>query len=194
MKSEVTPTLFAVGALIVCGDEFAAITETNTSRKSVKIAGQLSYPMETVEDFDSDDSATLCRACKEEVDLNIGHEKFILLNSVETRPGVELRNYFVEISLKDSVGIGSFVYEVTGLEWLPLQEVISSKGRLRFRPGVHETVTDYFRLQSDPEKFKPSEYGHTDLADQIPTEVYDLVDSGVNGKEAVSRYLFRGQP
>ncbi|MFA5932536.1 MAG: hypothetical protein WCV81_05215 [Microgenomates group bacterium] len=194
MKSEIQPTLFAVGALIVCGGEFAAVTEENTSRKSVKIAGQQTHPMETIEDFDKDDSATLCRACKEEVKLIINPENFVLLNSVETRPSVELRNYFVNISAKDLVGRGEFIDEVSPVEWLPLQEVISSKGSLRFRPGVFETVSDYMRLQSNPSNFKPGEYGHTDLVDQIPSEVYGLVDSGVNGKEAVFRWLHQRQP
>lgn len=192
MKVDVEPTLFAVGALIVCDDEFAAVTEKNTSRKSVKVAGQQTHPMETVEDFDQNDLATLTRACKEEVALDIQQKDVIFLNTIETRPGVELRNYLVIISSKDLVKRGSFIDEVSSVKWVPLQEVILSKGSLRFRPGVHETVSDHFRLKSDPEVYQPGEYRYRELADQIPSKVYDLVDSGLSGKEAVSQWFLRG--
>lgn len=189
MKVDVEPTLFAVGALIVCGDEFAAVTEKNTSRKSVKLAGQQTYPMETVEDYDQDDWATLIRACREEVKLDVNKEDIIFLNAVETRPGVELRNYVVKIPSKNLVGSGDFIDEVSAADWVSLNEVISSRGSLRFRPGVHETVADYFRHLSDPERFQPAQHGHKELVDQIPEHIYGLVEAGLTRTQAVSQYF-----
>lgn len=194
MKIETKPALFAVGVLIVCRDEFAVVTEANTSRKSVKLAGQQTYPMETVKDCDQDDLATLIRACREEVKLDVSRGGLVFLNVVETRPGVELRNYVVKIPSKSLIGRGDFIDEVSAVDWVSLNEVISSRGSLRFRPGVHETVTDYFRHLSDPERFQPAQHGHRELVDQIPEHIYGLVETGLSRTEAVSQWFHLEQP
>lgn len=196
MEVEIKPTLFAVGALIVCGDEFAVVTETKTNPKSVKVEGQETFPMETVEDYDTGDFATLGRACSEEVTVPTQRIKGITrLNTIETRPGVELRNYAVELHSKEGVDRGAFIDEVSPVVWVPLTEVVKSRGRLRFRPGVYETVVDYYSMRAHPDNFEAGEHRHSQLVDQIPQEVYRLaLEDGLNGREAVSRWLVRPQP
>lgn len=195
MEVEIKPTLFAVGALIVCNDELAVVMETRTSSKSVKVEGQETFPMETVEDYDTGDFATLGRACSEEVTVPTELIKAITrLNTVETRPGVELRNYAVELHSKKGVERGTFIDEVSPVEWILLTEVIRNRGRLRFRPGVYETVVDFYRLRSGKENFEIGEHRHFQLIDQIPGEIYRLIEeTGLSGKEAVSQYFSRQQ-
>lgn len=191
MKIDMEPTLFGVGTLIICGNEFAVVTEAETSPKSAKVEGQETFPMETVEPFDTGDFATIGRACSEEVNLRLDQTGGIIqLNTVEPRPGVELRNYIVEVSSRESVGRGSFVDEVSPVKWVKIDEVIKSGGKLRFRPGVYETVIDYYRYKLNPIKFQPGEHRHFQLIDQIPDLVYYLVlEEGFSGREAVSRWL-----
>lgn len=188
-REKLAPQLHAVAIAVVCGEECAIITETRTSRKSVKIAGQDAIPMETQEDFDGSDEATIGRACVEEIRLAPEDvRRQVFLNRVETRPTVELRGYALEVDSKSVVGRGEFEDEVSPVKWVPLSEIIGAKGSLRFRPGTIETVIDYLRFRQNPESFTTGDHLHTELVDQIPEVVYHFVEAGFSGKEAVSQW------
>lgn len=196
MVTEAKPTLFGVGVLIIYESELAVVKETRTSKRSVKIEGQQTFPMETVEEFDEDDYATIKRACSEEIAVSDGGVRVIIpLNIIETRPGVQLRNYAVEVSSKDAVRRGSFVDEVSDIEWISLEEVVRFKGKLRFRPGVYEAVNDYRWMRMSPENYRLKKYNSLELADKIPADVFNWVlDEGLSGIEAVSRWNVLQQP
>lgn len=190
MLVDAKPTLFGVGALIVYGDEFAVVCETMTNPRTAKVAGQETFPMETVESSDTGDFMTIGRACSEEVKVPMEQIKPIRqLNSIRLRPDVEVRNYLVELLSKDGVESGTFTHEVSSVRWIPLREAIDAKRTLRFRPGVTKTIEDLLDMRRDPEAYTIRKHGYHDLEDKIPPYVFKMVlEGGLSGKEAVFRW------
>lgn len=197
-----------VSALIVVSSDpnrgIATIQEQRTKRATNKLAGQRTHPMETVEiigAFNRRGRYLLKRERHEEAydrlekqeahlanfDLMSAPRKF--LGVVELAPQTVLYNRVFLAPPNVSVILGSESAEVGRLRWTPLEELLDQK---RFdlpilRPGVYESATELWRFLKDPSTFYPRAYGFDQIRDRIPTEMFDLVESGFNVRAAASR-------
>lgn len=192
--SEIEERTTGVGALIVVADthrpDFLTIEETRTKRSSGKLKGMRSLPMETVEDGETHQQA-LARLLQEEVRLNTvclaGELIRLKLGRYELTPGVVLHAYVIEAPRDSGISVGSGV-DVQRPEWTSIEEVLAtSRGSLRFRPGVKEIITTYLDYLQDKESFQQVIYSSDELANTVPNDVYDLIDQGTNETEALSQ-------
>lgn len=170
--------LSGVGALIVeSGNQirsFLVIQELRSNQRTNKLAGMLSLPMETMEEGENY-VQSLRRLFKEEVVIgSCNEEEGRELCICELLPGVVLHAFLFESTKEDLIQPGSFIDEVSNVDWIRLEEVMNtSENSLRFRPGVYEVVKSYFDLQNDPAKFKPPVFRAHELKHHIPSELFE---------------------
>lgn len=172
---EIVETLAGVGALIITPDGyFLSIEEGRTSRKTGKIKGMRSLPMETIEAAETHDQA-LKRLLKEEVSLEELNDctNLTKLCRVQLTPGIWLHAYLMPINYRLQAKDGTHK-DALNPKWVHVSEVLKSDPRDRlFRPGTREVVKSYLRFQrntnSQPELCFRCE-------DEIPQEVFDKLE------------------
>lgn len=179
MVEDLVEQLSGVGALIVeSGNQdrsFLVIQELRSNQRTNKLAGMLSLPMETMEEGENY-VQSLRRLFKEEVVVDsYSEEKGIELCICELLPGVVLHAFLFETTKEGLIQVGSFVDEVSNVDWIKLEEAMNTpENSLRFRPGVYEVVKSYFDLQNDPVKFRPPVFRAHELKHHIPVELFKI--------------------
>lgn len=178
-----------VGAFMVCGNEFLGIQEGRPKRKTGKLRGMWSLPMETVKDGEAHSDA-LIRLWQEEITPGPENNHIKLedkLCVVQFTPGVWLHSYVFESTSCFPAALGSSAGEILGVRWISLSEVLNDPiGSLRFRPGVYETVLSYSEYQSKMGDWSALRFPQTRV--QVPSKVYDLIESGISQNEVLLHF------
>lgn len=174
-----------VGALIISPDHqhFLTIKELETSRRTNKLKGMRSIPMESTEPKETLDQ-TLDRLFKEEVDIwprSLRGE----LCRCELARGVVARIYLYEISPDTKISGGSHSTEVTDVGWTSIEDAFFAPFGL-FRPGVYEALQSYLQIDAS-EKYNPHFYRYDELWNNIPRYLFDIAE-GATQKRGLSRY------
>lgn len=175
-----------VGALTIYENCFLGVQEGRPKRKTAKLSGMWSLPMETVEDGETHSDA-LIRLWQEEITPGAEAGKIELKNElciVQLTPGVWLHSYIFESTSCFPAALGSSRGEILGARWISISEVLNDPiGSLRFRPGVYETVLSYSQYRSKKDDWSALIFPQTRV--QVPSQVYDLIESGVSQNEAL---------
>lgn len=203
-----------VGAFIVVPENiergFLTVQELTGKRLTSKLAGMRTLPMETVERGETHEMA-LRRMLFESADTGKSGEEIGLsfvkdkdhltkqkLARCELSLGVVLHAYLIETTPDVVTRPGSWTHEVGEVEWTTLDDILlQPTGTLRFRPGVYETTLGYLQyLESLREGrcFSPSMYRYSELKNQVPSTVFDLMESGAIGTEVQSLLVQSPQP
>lgn len=195
MVIESVERVTGVGALVVSpNDQFLCITELRPKRLTGKLAGMKSLPMETVEGGESHQEA-LIRLFQEEVKIGVDNslDKPLKLCTGQLTPGVWLHAYLFDVNSELVIQSGSELNEIGEVSWMSIEDVLKSEvGNLRFRPGVREVLLSFREYRKNPANFQPKAY-HT-MIDRVPEEIFDLIDSGLSQREALSRLGYYLQP
>lgn len=188
-----------VMALVVIPEDldagFLSITEQRFKRASNRIKGARSMPMET-SDPGENDNQTLARLFQEEIkivssSINIGQEP---LSLIEIAPSTVGNAYLVEVASDVKAITGSDTGDVDNIVWTKFDEVLSTPaGSLVFRPGVFEIVDSYFQYLRKSDHSQPPFIPYSQIMHPVPTELFDLLDQGINESIVLSRFGFPGQ-
>lgn len=172
---EVAEVLAGVGALIVTPDGyFLSIEEGRTSRKTGKIKGMRSLPMETMEVGETHEQA-LERLFKEEVSAKELSDRIDppKLCRVQLTPKVWLHAYLIPVNYRFQVEAGTHK-DALNPRWVHIDEVLNSDPENRqFRPGTREVVRSYLEFQQNT-NFRPRLFFRCE--DEIPQEVFDKLE------------------
>lgn len=173
---EIVETLAGVGALIITPDGyFLSIEEGRTSRRTGKIKGVRSLPMETIEAGETHQQA-LERLLKEELsaeELN-NHTDLIKLCRVQLTPGVWLHAYLIPVNLRFQAQAGTHK-DASNPKWVHINELLGSNPKDRlFRPGTREVIESYLKFGAN-NNFQPDV--HFRCKDEIPQEVFDALEA-----------------
>lgn len=172
---EITEVLAGVGALIITPDGyFLSIEEGRTSRKTGKIKGMRSLPMETIEIGETHGQA-LERLLKEEVSAKklTNYASSAKLCRVQLTPGVWLHAYLIPANHRFRVEAGTHK-DALNPKWVHIDEVINCDPKNRqFRPGTREVVKSYLEFQQD-NSFHAGLYFRCE--GEIPQEVFDELE------------------
>lgn len=185
MSIEISSEIAGVGAFIVNkanpDQGFITVQESITKRKTNKLAGMRSYPMETIEPGENHDQA-LQRLFQEEIFIEPTiYSPKIKLGQFTLLPGVSLHTYLFEIGSDITIAVGSAAKEVKDPRWTTFQEVLEAPFGT-FRAGVYETVVGYLAYLRDPVNFQIGTYAR--LRDWIPDEIFDFMETGFTKAEA----------
>lgn len=203
MLAELQEKVAGVGILIVVPEDrdrgFISLRELRSRRSTHKVAGSRTLPMESTNPGENW-VQTLARLTREEIQLqNFTYNPDEVMSqkvcTCELRPAVYVSIHLLQLSPEVDVIIGSESQEVSDLRWMPFQEVIEApKNDLSLRPGSREAVLSYLDYLKNPAGFLPSVYKYTDLIDQVPDVIFDLIEGGVSLKEALFRLGWASAP
>lgn len=172
---EIAETLAGVGLLIITPNGyFLSIKEARTSRRTAKIKGMCSLPMETIESGETHDQA-LERLLKEEVSVKelSGRTDLTKLCRVQLTPGVWLHAYLIPVNLRFQAEAGTHE-DALNPKWAHINEVLNSNPNDRlFRPGTREVIESYLESQRN-NNFQPGLYFRCE--DEISQEVFDELE------------------
>lgn len=183
-----------VGAFIVDAQNplrgFVTVEEMTTKKKTNKLRGMKTYPMETIERGE-DHNQALDRLFQEEVTMTptLALTR-IKLGQYELIPGVMLHTYLFEANSDVMALIGSASSEVRDPKWTTFEEVKSASIGA-FRAGVYETVMNYLDYLRNPRNFQTRTY--INLRDRIPQEVFEFIAGGASEKEALYHWIALGK-
>lgn len=173
---EIIETLAGVGALIITPDGYLlSIEEGRSSRRTGKIKGMRSLPMETTEDGETHKKA-LERLLKEEVSAEELSDctDSTKLCRVQLAPGVWLHAYLIPVNHRFQVKAGTHK-DALNPKWVHISKVLNSDPKdRRFRPGTREVIESYLEFHQN-NTFQPGLYFR--CRDEIPQEVFDELDS-----------------
>lgn len=173
---EFVETLAGVGLLIITANGyFLSIEEARTNRRTAKIKGMRSLPMETIESGETHKKA-LKRLLKEEVSTEnlSGHTDPTKLCRVQLTPGVWLHAYLIPVNCIFQAEAGTHK-DALNPKWVHINEVLNSDPKdRRFRPGTREVLKSYLEFHQN-NTFQPGLYFR--CGDEIPQEVFDELDS-----------------
>ncbi len=192
-----------VGALVVVRGDldrgFLSLRELRSKRSTNKVLGMRTLPMETVEPGEVRLQAWE-RLVKEEFHVtNFQYDPQEVVQNVlcrcELRPGVMLYASVLQIDPQAEIVAGSESQEVADLRWTQFDDVLSApQGDLGIRPGMREVIRSYMEYQRDPLEYSPRTYRYSELHDQIPDQIFNLLERGVSLKEALFRSKLASQP
>lgn len=177
VETRVVEEVVGVGVLILTADgQYLSIREEKTKRKTNKVAGMISAPMETVETGEGEGQA-LERLFREEVVAAETNELIFIgrLCDVQLAPGVWLHAYLLLSTKPFKATTGENGQDVAQPTWRPINQVMEENTGIRFRPGVKELVKSYLTFASDPENFTPQIY--FECEDKISPEEFDRLEA-----------------
>jgi hypothetical protein len=156
-----------VGALIVRGNQFLTVEETNTSYLTQKIIGMRSLVYETLEAGETHLDGLRRALCIEELDLSdLDVEKCMpgrKLCEVFINPGVLLHAYYVPLEIPEGyqLRIGTSIDEVRSPGWDSIEQLLKSEfGNRLIRPGNREVLMSYQNLKLGL-LYQPGKYTNT---------------------------------
>lgn len=167
---EIYEELSGVGAFIVTPDGlFWTVVEKNTRRKTNKMAGMVSTPMETIEQGESHAQA-FTRLFSEEVvtDIISDPKPDIKLCQVQLSRGVWLHVYLVNVD--NPFTPTTNWSDVSNSDWQNINHVHLPSNNVRFRPGVKEIIESYKDYLIEGHEFQP--IVHFSCQDKISEEEF----------------------
>lgn len=184
-----------VGALIVAPRApelgFVTIQELATKRSTNKLAGMITFPMETIEAGESHQDA-MVRLYQEELRLTpaVARDDLtkILLSRIELTPGAVCYVYLHEVEPGVLLGVGgSTDQEVSPPKWTPFRDILNTKGgAYSVRGGVRESVLDFIDRRNNPNIYQLKLHRYFELFHHVPAYVFDLIERGVSEEGFVS--------
>lgn len=183
-----------VGALIIDPETFRllCITELDVNKGTNKLAGQISIPMESVEHVDRDRRRAWKKLFIEEIKpVNFDPRKTnqMFLGQFELVPQIFVHCRVFIMPHDAQIKLGTKKAEVTNMQWYSSDEILRQpRGSLRFRSGVREIVETFYRdFQQNTARFKPVICTYDRLLNNIPTQVFELIECGLTQSEALSQ-------
>lgn len=183
-----------VGALIIDPEtfRFLCITELHVKRGTNKLAGQISIPMESVEPTDRDRRRAWKKLFTEEIKpVNFDPREInqMFLGQFELVPNIFVHCRAFIVPHDAQIVSGTKKAEVTDMQWHNSDEILRQpQGSIRFRLGVREIIkTFYIDFQQKLADFKPVICSYGSLLNNIPVQIFELMEEGLSQSEALSQ-------